>query len=124
MRATFGLTLLTTLAFFCGCATPAPPPPPPAAVARLAHLELVNLSPCAWRIAFTHTAGRETHIAEVPALSTITLTLAPGDYTLTQTALDGLPPSVSTRRFPATFAAGETYRWPLVTLLTGNAAAP
>ncbi|MBC7369408.1 MAG: hypothetical protein H7343_21790 [Undibacterium sp.] len=111
---------MTTLAFLSGCATPTPTPATPTS-SNSTHLDLVNLSPCAWRIVFTDAADREAYLAHVPANATVTLALAPGDYTLTQTALANLPLSVSTRQFPASFAPGETYRWPLVTLLTGTA---
>jgi hypothetical protein len=54
-----------------------------------------------------------------------TVTLAPGDYRVTQTALDGVPAATATTRFELQVTAGATYGWALATLLTGpDGAAP
>jgi hypothetical protein len=107
------------------CATPSAPSALGTTAPSSAHLDLINLSPVTWRVVFATHDGRETRVAEVPANTTTALTLAPGAYTLTQTALTGLPTATASRQLPATFVAGETYHWPLVTLLTGtDASAP
>lgn len=58
---------------------------------------------------------------EIPARTTRSFTLPADTYTINQTALDSLPPAAASRQFTATFAPGESYRWPLATLLTGPA---
>ncbi len=123
VRLSASLTLATcTLATFAflGCATPSAPAALGTPAPTFAHLDLINLSPVAWRVVFATPDRREARVAEVPAHTTTALTLAPGDYTLTQTALTGLTTATASRQLPATFVAGETYRWPLVTLLTGT----
>lgn len=119
-RLALGGGLLAIVALLGACATP-PAPPPPAASVRSTRLELVNLGPNTWSLVLTDAAGREARVARVPADATLALTLPAGDYTVTQTALDGPARNVAPRRFPLTLAPGGDYRWPLGTLLTGAA---
>lgn len=79
---------------------------------------MVNLSACAWRVVFTSPGGHEVSNQQIPLGETRTVTLPAGDYTITQTALSGLPTASATRRLPLALASGDTYRWPLATLLT------
>ena len=113
------LVAFTLLVATFGCAGPATTAPVPTGP-RIARVELVNLSECDWRITLVSTDGRETSPPRLPAHATLRLEIPGGDYTITQTALNG-PAAV--RRFPAHLEPGESYRWRLATLLTGQAGA-
>jgi hypothetical protein len=106
--------LWATLAL-AGCATlPEVTPPPPApAPARLA---VVNLTPHVWRIGVSATVGGEPRVVQVGEHATVELELPGGDYRIEQTLLAASGQSGATRTFPATFEAGQAYRWPLATL--------
>ncbi len=83
---------------------------------------MVNLSPCSWRLTFTGSApASPARTIEVASRAAARITLPADNYTITQTAENLLPPAAASRRFTATFAPGESYRWPLATLLTGAA---
>ncbi len=91
---------------------------------HIAHVELVNLSECDWRVTLASSVGPDARSVSLPARETAHLELASGDYTITQTALTGLSGSESTRQIHAHFATGETYRWRLVTLFSATAVEP
>jgi hypothetical protein len=112
--------LLVAVVGAAGCASP---PPAPIAAARPARVELVNLSECDWRVTFATAAGRGPRTMVVAARETARLELAGGDYAITQTALAGLVGPETSRQFSAHLAAGEAYRWRLLTLLSATAIA-
>lgn len=60
----------------------------------------------------------------VPVGATVTVNLTAGDYSLSQTALAGFTGPDRSRTLTVNFAAGESYRWPLATLLHGAPEAP
>ncbi len=109
--------LLVAVVGAAGCAGPAPAP---MVAARPARVELVNLSECDWRVTFATAAGREPCTMVVTSRETARLELAGGDYTISQTALSGLAGPEASRQFSAHLAAGEAYRWRLVTLLSAT----
>ena len=120
LARTFGV--LVGLTVFTGCDLSAPPPPKPPAAPRPAVVEVVNLSPLPWRLAITGASEKKPQRQiEIAALATVTFSVPADTYTITQTALGSLPPAAASRRLNATFAPGESYRWPLATLLTGPA---
>ena len=107
---------------FSACDPSPPSPVKSSAASRPVAFEIVNLSPGSWRIDLSGaTPKAPPRSLEVPSRATRSFTIPAGTYTITQTALDSLPPAAASRQFTATFAPGETYRWPLATLLTGPA---
>jgi len=112
--------VFAAFAFVPGCATSAQSPTATPAGARPARIELVNLSDCDWSVAVTMPDGGNARTTRLPARETLRLELPGGDYQITQTALTGLTGADATRRFPAHLESGESYRWRLATLLTGQ----
>ena len=106
------------LALFTHCATPVQPAPAAVSASSPARVEIVNLSTCAWEVIFTSPDRHEVSRQLISVGGTTTVTLPSGDYTITQTALSGLPAANGTRNFPLSLVSGESYRWPLATLLT------
>ena len=97
-----------------GCATlPDATTLPEPAPARLA---VVHLPPHVWRIVVSATTGGEPRVLQVGERATVELELTGGDYRIEQTLLTASGQSGPTRAFPATFEAGQAYRWPLATL--------
>ncbi len=86
-----------------------------------AHLTMQNGSPCEWQIVFTSEVGGERQSWKLALDQSLALDLAGGDYAVEQTMLmDDAGPD-ATRRFLLHLDAGETYRWRLITLLSGAA---
>lgn len=121
--ALIGAALVLVLGLTAGCTSPAAPAPTAPAPADCARVELVNLSSAAWQIVFTPPAPQPPITTAVAPLATVAVTLTPGDYTVTQTVTSGPTASPAPVRFPTTFARGESYTWPLATLLTAAAGA-
>ena len=115
--------LLVAVVGAAGCASPVPAPAP-IPIARLARVDLVNLSECDWRVTVARPTGGEERTVLLPARATTHLELAGGDYAITQTALAGLAGPESTRQFNTHLDPGEAYRWRLVTLFTASTGAP
>lgn len=112
--------VFAAFAFAPGCATPAQNLGAMPVGARPARIELVNLSDCDWDLAVATPDGSKVRTARLPARETLRLELPGGDYEITQTALSGLSGADATRRFPAHLESGDSYRWRLATLLTGQ----
>ena len=115
-RAAAAVLALAGLFVTLGCATasaPQRPPVPPAVV------WLENLAPYAWHITATRADG-PAHAVTVAVGATERLELPAGTYAIAQEApalaQRGSAPAV--RHFEFTVAAGEAYRWRLVTLAT------
>lgn len=87
----------------------------------MATVAVANLSDFTWRIAVTARSGGMARTAQLAPRATCELVVPAGDYQIEQTLLAaGRGPDV-TRRFPLHVAAGQTYRWPLATLLSASA---
>jgi len=80
---------------------------------------LINQSACAWSVVLTPSGAREPPAVLVPVGATVTVNLTPGDYSISQTALAGFTGPDRSRLLTVNFAAGESYQWPLATLLHG-----
>ena len=72
----------------------------------------------------TPVGSRELPAVPVPVGATVTVNLTAGPYSLSQTALSGFTGPDRSRLLTVNFAAGESYRWPLATLLHGAPEAP
>jgi len=111
-----------TCFLFSACDSSPPSPVKSSSASRPVTVEIVNLSPGSWRIDLSGaTLDAPPRRLEIPSRATRSFTLPADTYTITQTALGSLPPAAASRQFTATFAPGESYRWPLATLLTGPA---
>ncbi|MBI5769232.1 MAG: hypothetical protein HZA93_15670 [Verrucomicrobia bacterium] len=99
-----------------GCATP--PVARREGAEAPARLQVVNLTDHAWRVAFVPTGTQLARTVEITPRARTEIELPAGPWAIEQAMLraDGRPGQ--TRRFPASLAAGETYHWPLATLLT------
>jgi len=103
-----------------GCASaPATDRSVPATV----RLAVDNRTDYTWQIVVAPTGGGAPQTARVPPRGTFELALAGGDYAITQTMLMAGGASPSTRRLTAHFESGESYRWPLATLLSAGSQA-
>ncbi len=110
----YGLLIGTGLAL-AGCAstgTVVPPGP------STAHLSVVNQTPYAWQIGVTGVRGGPARDLRVAARGTIELELPGDDYTIEQTMLVEAGRPGTTRSLVARLDAGQTYRWPLATLMS------
>lgn len=94
-----------------GCATEAPPVP-------VAHLAIENLTSYAWRIALTPRNGGTPQILAVDPHDSPTLDVPAGAYQVDQRIATLAARGAVPRDFTAELKAGETYRWPLMTLLS------
>ena len=116
-----GVAVIAVLVFTTGCTTASGPD----AVftetkdRNSALVQISNLSPCTWEITFADPSHQPATQVRVGAREVLDLALPPGDYHVTQTALQGLPTATATTRFELQVAAHTTYRWALATLLTG-----
>lgn len=115
---------LVGLFFWARCTRADSSPTAPAAApakTKLAHLMLINGSPCEWQIVFTPAVGGEPRAWKLSVDQSLAIDLAGGDYAVEQTMLmDDAGPD-ATRRFSMKLAAGQIYRWRLITLLSGTA---
>jgi hypothetical protein len=115
-RRPIALGLVAALGL-AGCAVaPTPVVTPPAAKA---HLSIVNLTNYAWRLALTAPQDGKARDVRVEPRRSVELELAGGDYQIEQAMLTSPDSPESVRRFPVRLDAGQTYRWPLATLLAG-----
>lgn len=103
--AVMGIAVLAST--WAGCA------PADSDAAAPATLILTDGSETAWRVRAQRVGESGTSTWTVPAGQSLTASLAPGDYTLTQTLLATQEARTVTVHLPP----GATYRWPLVTLL-------
>ena len=88
----------------------------------MARLTMLNTSDCEWQVVITSVASGNQATWKVPVTKSIEVDLAGGDYAVEQTMLaDGAGPD-ATRRFTMRVGAGQSYRWRLMTLLSGEAA--
>ena len=122
--ALIGAALVIVLGVTSGCTAPATSARTASPSSHPARLTLHNLSTCSWQVDFAPTAPEPTLSTAVAPGATVALNLAPGDYTVTQTATSTLPANTAPVRFAITIAPGETYTWPLATLLTAAGGAP
>jgi hypothetical protein len=94
---------------------------PAVSASQMAHLTLLNDSNCEWQIAMTPAAGGEPRSWKLPLAKSLKVELAGGDYQVEQTMLTDDAGPNEPRRFSLRLTAGESYRWRLVTLLSGAA---
>jgi hypothetical protein len=100
-----------------GCAGPGAPRS--AAQIRAAHLEIINLTPYRWRLAFSSGDGAKTHIELINPRATRTLLLPQGGtYVVEQAIHEPNGDAPVPRRFSTELELGERYTWELATLLT------
>ena len=123
IRILIGASVVALLTLAAGCASPVSYSQSVVPSRGLARVELINLSSAAWRIVFTPSSPQSPIATSVAPLATVTLNLDPGEYAVTQTVTSGLPSGSAPVRFPANFAPGESYTWPLATLLTAETGA-
>lgn len=105
-----GIALISLLLF--GCATGDTPPPP------VAHLAIENLTSYAWRIVLVPQSGGAPQVLAVSANDSPTLDVPAGSYHVQQAIATPSAQGTVPREFNAELKAGETYRWPLMTLLS------
>ena len=86
---------------------------------RVARLSMLNSSDCEWQIVIKPRTGGAAHIWKVPLGRTLDIELAGGEYAVEQTMLIESAQPDSTRRFSMQLEAGQSYRWRLMTLLSG-----
>jgi len=87
-----------------------------------ARLTVLNSSECEWQIVIIPATGGDGYTWTLPVAKSLEVELAGGDYAVTQTMLTAaIGPRGATRRFPMRLAAGQSYRWRLMTLLSGAA---
>ena len=106
------------------CCTQAVPPAATSTTSgskQVAHLNVLNVSDCAWLVVITSAAGGDKHKYKLPLAKSLDLDLAAGNYEVEQTMVVANPGPDSTRRFSMHLAASENYRWRLVTLLSNTA---
>jgi len=86
---------------------------------RLAHLTILNSGDCEWQIVITPASSGDSRVVKLAAVKSADVELAGGDYDFVQTMLaaDAKPDSV--RRFSMRLEAGQSYRWRLMSLLSG-----
>lgn len=121
-RLTLALLLLVGLVgsvLFARC-TRTQSTPTALAVIRVAHLTMLNGSHCEWQIAVTPTTGGDTQTWKVPLAKSLDVKLPGGDYAVEQTMLTDDAGPEAIRRFSLRLEPGESYRWRLVTLLSGS----
>lgn len=98
-----------------GCAstgTVAPPAP------ATAHLSVVNQTPYAWQIAVAGLQGGSARSLRVAARGTVELDLPGDNYSIEQTMLVEAGRPGTTRSLVTRLDAGQTYQWPLATLMS------
>ncbi len=87
-------------------------------------LEVINRTDYSWALAFTR-EGSAGSVVAVPARQTIRVRIAPGDYRIEQGVDEGTPDAADlAQTITATLAAGQRYRWPLLTLLSDASSTP
>ena len=120
------LAVLAGVLFMARCHVQAPPAAVPSEVSKaklMARLTMLNTSDCEWQVVITSVASGNQATWKVPVKKSVEVELAGGDYAVEQTMLaDGAGPD-ATRRFTIRVGAGQSYRWRLMTLLSGEAAA-
>lgn len=81
-----------------------------------------NQTDYVWQVVFTPAGvgGKPAQATVAPRAST-GLTLAGGEFSIEQSLLGSDGAVVQTRTLAATFHGGQTYRWPLMTLLSNPA---
>lgn len=126
-RLTLALLCLAGLAglfFWVRCTRSVSPQPVAvvhSATTKVAHLTMLNGSPCEWQIVFTPVAGGERHAWKLSVDQSLEVDLTGGDYAVEQTMLMDDAGPEAMRRFSMRLEAGQVYRWRLVTLLSGAA---
>lgn len=88
---------------------------------EMAHLTMINRSPCEWQIVILTEGGGERQVWNLALDQTRAIKLASGDFLVEQTMLTDDAGPDATRRFSIHLEAGHTYRWQLVTLLSDAA---
>lgn len=87
----------------------------PAARVRLT---VANRTSYAWQIRATPASGLSPQTVSVPPKGAVEMTLGGGDCALQQTMLNADGGAAATRCFVVRLTAGESYTWPLATLLS------
>lgn len=90
---------------------------------QIAHLNILNVSQCDWRIVVTPSRSGDKHTWELSLAQSLDVDLAAGDYDVEQVMMGVNNGPDSTRRFPMLLVVGGNYRWRLVTLLSDSAEA-
>lgn len=86
---------------------------------QVARLTLLNSSDCEWQIVITPLTNGDSRTWKLTAAKSLDLELAGGDCVIVQTLLVADAKPALTRRFSMHFEAGQSYRWRLMTLLSG-----
>lgn len=87
---------------------------------QVAHLNVLNVSNCEWQIGIKPAAGGDKRTWKLTLAESLDVDLAAGDYEVEQKMVIANPTPDSTRRFSMHLAAGNNYRWRLVTLLSNS----
>ena len=95
-----------------GCASTEPPPP------ALAHMAVENLTSYAWRIVLTADQGGPPQVLSIEPHDSRTIDVPAGKYHVEQSIVSAAAAGIPSRRFDSQLEPGETYRWPLMTLLS------
>lgn len=88
---------------------------------QIAHLNVLNVSNCEWRVVITPRSGGDGLTLKLRLDQSLDVELPSGEYEVEQTMVVADTNPEATRRFSMKLAAGENYRWRLVTLLSGSA---
>jgi len=114
---TNGLAVLALGGVFSSCsdrqALADDPPRPP-----VASLRLVNHTDLSWRMEFAGAAGSPSCVVDLEPRGTSDLSLASGAYQVRQIWRAKAGGAVETRLASITLHKGQSYRWPLGTLLS------
>lgn len=111
-RAIAALALGLGLVIYGGCFSP------PVATYRPAHLAVENLTAYAWRIALKPMDGGAVQVISVEPHDSPSIEVPAGFYWVDQSIASPTARGTPPRRFTIQFRPGETYRWPLMTLLS------
>ena len=93
-------------------------------VTQVVRLTMFNSSNCEWQIVITPAEGGERRRWKLPVAKSLDVELAGGNYAVEQTMLTDDVGADATRRFSTRFEDGQSYRWRLMTLLSGEAVDP
>lgn len=84
----------------------------------MAHMAIENLTPYAWRIVLTPEGGGDPQVLSIDPHDSPTRDVPAGTYRVEQEVVTPSQRGTLPRNFTAELKEGETYRWPLMTLLS------
>lgn len=91
-----------------------------AGLRRGATVQVVNLSDYEWVVTLRQAGNQRSRTARLAPRARQTVVVPGGDYLVEQVAAGGELAAVGPRRFSTRLEAGETYRWPVTTLLSAE----